>query len=185
MRNRNAALCIALALALALCGGCIADEPILVPAYTLPPTPSPTPDPTPVPTESAPPAAVPEATPVEASGYDMLGKRISGADHYKAYLRFENIQVYEQCEDTFLDMMLLNEYPAAILCALTVRFYEKAEGEGEPVAEGELQTRDGQYVLLLQPGENPLYAQINTDMTLTALPFTLEYSEELGVYPAA
>lgn len=83
-----------------------------------------------------------------------------------------------------MDAVMVNAYPAPILCAVTLSFYEE-EGEGEPVAEGRLQTRDGQYVLTLAPGETTVFAQIDTDMTLTDLPFTLSYDMTLGVLPAS
>ena len=46
-----------------------------------------------------------------------------------------------------------------------------------------MQTRDGQYVLRLENGDNTLFAQIDTDMTLTDKEFRLEYSEDLNVLP--
>ena len=51
------------------------------------------------------------------------------------------------------------------------------------IASGRVQTRDGQYVLRLENGDNTLFAQIDTDMTLTDKEFRLEYSEDLNVLP--
>lgn len=173
-------LMLAALLCLPLCA-CVADTPVLMPQYTVPPAPTATPMPTPTPA----PTPTPEPTP--APLFDVTGAAVSGPEHYTRYLTFRNIQVYEQCEDTFVDAVMVNTYPSAILCAVTISFYETEEDEeeaaGAPVAEGKLQTRDGQYVLSLQPGETTVFAQIDTDMTITALPFVLDYDMSLGIWP--
>ena len=56
---------------------------------------------------------------------------------------------------------------------------------GTEVNRARIQTQDGQYVLRLQPGETVLYAQINTDITLTDMEFALEFNDTLGVLPAS
>ncbi|MEN6470555.1 MAG: hypothetical protein ABFC62_03710, partial [Clostridiaceae bacterium] len=81
--------------------------------------------------------------------------------------------------DTFVDAVAVNVYPAPIVCAVDILFAQ----EGETIASGKLQTQDGQNVLILKPGENTVYAQVNTDMTLTLMDFTLQYDEGLGVWP--
>ena len=55
--------------------------------------------------------------------------------------------------------------------------------EGEELASARIQTRDGKYVLHLPPGETVLFAQIDTDISLTANPFALIFSDTLGVLP--
>ena len=64
--------------------------------------------------------------------------------------------------------------------ALNIRFFDE---DGTEIASGRVQTRDGQYVLRLENGDNTLFAQIDTDMTLTDKEFRLEYSEDLNVLP--
>lgn len=172
-------LCWLLLACLLLLTGCIDTRPALVPAYTMPPepTPAPTPSPTPTPTPSPTPEPTPSPTPL----IDVTGADIEDMAHFERYLSFRNIQVYEQCEDTFVDAVIVNEYPQTIMCAVTIAFYEE-EG-GEMVAEGRMQGMDGAYVLLLAPGSNTVYAQIDTDMRLTAMPFRLNYDASLGVLP--
>lgn len=109
----------------------------------------------------------------------MLGVLVATPEHYEQYITYRNIQVYEQFNDTFMDAVAVNGYPEPIVCAVDIVFSEN----GETVASGKLQTQDGKYVLILQPGENTVYAQINTDMTLTLMDFTLKYDEGLGVWP--
>lgn len=173
------ALCALAAASLLLCA-CVSSRPVLNPAVTLAPTPTPAPTVTPTPTPS--PAPPPTLTPPPqklVGGYDALGILVASPEHYEQYLTFQNIQVYEQFDDTFMDALAVNSYPEPLVCAVDIVFEEG----GETVASGKLQTQDGQYVLILQPGENTVYAQINTDMTLTLMDFTLEYDEGLGVWP--
>lgn len=162
-----------------LLGGCIRAKPVLMPEYTPPPEAAPTPEITPTPEPTLTPQPTPEAGEDIDPLHDALGEWISGVDHYKQYLEFKNIQVYEQCDDTFVDAVVVNTYPQRILCAASVSFTE----EEETVAAGKLQTRDGQYALALEPGETTVFAQIDTDMGITALDYRIEYDETLGVMP--
>ena len=66
------------------------------------------------------------------------------------------------------------------MCALNITFLDE---DGETIVTGRVQTRDGQYVLRLANGENTLFAQVDTDMTLTDKEFRLEFSPELNVLP--
>lgn len=157
--------------------GCVHTGAELLPNSTLAPTPSPTPEPTPEPT---PQPTMEVIASQEASQYDATGAYISGPDHFRRYLSFENIQVYEQCEDTFMDAVVTNSYSETIVCALSIVFYDD---DGNAVAEGRVQTRDGQYVLKLAPGETTLFAQIDTDTSLTDVDFKFVFSETLGVLP--
>ncbi len=130
MRERvNKGLILLLAaglMAAALCG-CVRFESTVDQSVTMPQEttgveaePSTTPEPTAEPTA--------EPTPDEVQQidvYDELGAFITGSDHYRRYISFENIQVYEQEEDTFVDMQAVNAYPKAILCALHMRFTDE------------------------------------------------------------
>ncbi len=171
-------LALAATLLAAALSGCVSARPAIVPGSTLPlPTPIATPAPTVSPAPS-PTAAEPTAT--VAPLFDAKGIPISGADHFKQYLSFRNVQVYEQEEDTFVDAIAVNDYPKTIVCAAGVAFYDE---EGILVAEGRLQTRDAQYILILPPGETTLFAQIDTDMTLTDLEIKIIFDDSLGVKP--
>lgn len=169
-----AALLIAALMALS---GCVEARPTLDAGNTLPPeatpTPSPTPSPTPEPTET------PAGT-AAVSQFDALGNYITGADHFKQYISFRNVQVYEQEDDTFVDAIAVNDYPETLVCALTAAFYDDTK---ELVASGSMQTRDAQYILILEPGETVIFAQIDTDMALTALDIELIFDDSLGVRP--
>lgn len=167
-------LCLSVLICMLLCG-CVSTAPVLMPEYTIPPEITPTPVPTVAPTPSL------VSTPIPTPLIDVTGIAIDGLDHFQRYLSFKNIQVYEQCEDTFIDAVITNSYEKTIMCAVSVSFNDE---NGEMVAEGELQTRDGEYVLLLSPGDTTVFAQIDTDICLTALPFTFSYDATLGVLPA-
>lgn len=172
--------------------GCVAYRPTVLPGVTLPPptpepTPTPKPTPEPTPTATPTPSETPEVTPEPTkavSAYDEMGEYITGAEHYKRYITFENIQVYEQAQDTFVDMIAINGYTRPLVCAISMNFFEKTEnGESELVADCPFQTQDGQYVLILQPGENSLYATVQTDMRITGCDFTIIFDEKLNVMP--
>lgn len=111
---------------------------------------------------------------------DEMGNRISGAEHFQRYLTFRTILVYEEDGDTFLDGMIFNEYVKPITCAVDVVY---DDDEGEELARARLQTRDGKYLLVLQPGENVVYARILTDTTLTEREYRMEFDNDIGVTP--
>ena len=159
----------------------MSSKPILNPAVTLAPTPTATPELTIAPTPSPSPTPSPTSTPQQKliGSYDALGALVATPEHYERYIAFKNIQVYEQFNDTFMDAVATNSYTEPNVCAVDIVFIEN----DETIASGKLQTQDGKYVLILQPGENTVYAQINTDMTLTLMDFTLKYDEGLGVWP--
>ncbi|MDR0840556.1 MAG: hypothetical protein LBN26_04120 [Christensenellaceae bacterium] len=180
MTPKTAAL-LALALCCLLLAGCVNTSAPLLPERTLPPIVTPSPSPPP---EDTPPLPIetPARTPVPGvdTRYDALGEYVSDSAHFQRYLTFENIQVYEQSDDTFMDAVLINAYPQELVCALNIAFYDE---DGQTIASGRVQTRDGQYVLRLPPGETVLFSQIDTDMSLTALKFSFLYDETLGVLP--
>lgn len=155
--------------------GCIKAEPMLMPEYMYAtPTPIPTPEPTPMP--------VLTATPVSTLrlGYDAMGNFIVGETHFWRYLLFKNILVYEQAEDTFLNGLIVNEYCEPLTAELFICFYESEE----EVARGHIRTSDGtSNILTLVPGENRIWAQINTDMALTALEFEFVETDQNKLSP--
>ena len=172
---------LALLLGAFMCA-CVTFRAEVLPDKTIPPEPTPTltPEPTAELTPEPMPEPVPTEEPVVIDVYDELGAYITGSEHYQRYISFENIQVYEQADDTFVDMRAVNSYPKALACALNMSFVDET---GETVAKCRFQTQDGQYMLILKPVENVLYSQVPTDMRVTGLDFTIEYDESIGVMP--
>ncbi len=165
-------------IAACLCmAGCVNTASVIDPSVTMAPEVTPTPEPTPEPT----PTPKVELNMADLSkAYDELGVLISTADHFEQYITFRNIQVYEQYEDTFVDAIAVNEYPDTLVCAMDITFFDE---DKNPIADSHMHTRDGQYVLRLQPGDNAIYAAVDTDMTLTDKEFQLDFSEGLDVLP--
>lgn len=176
MSKKIAKLLTAVSVCLLLTG-CVNTGAHIVPSVTMPPESTQPPEPTPSPTPE--PVQVEEMADL-SSAYDKNGLLIVGEEHFQQYISFKNIQVYEQCGDTFMDAVAVNEYPDTLVCALNIRFFDE---DGTEIASGRVQTRDGQYVLRLENGDNTMFAQIDTDMTLTDKEFRLEYSEDLNVLP--
>ena len=158
--------------AVLLQSGCLSAKPKLNPEYT----PVAPPSVQPLATEGVPSPSPTEEQPQN----DALGRPVEGEEHYTQYLTFNDVQVYEQASDTFVDAYISNSYPKAILCAVTIRFLSS---DGEEVASGNLRTTDGQYLLRLDPGDTTVYAQINTDTSLLSLDFKLEYDAQVGIRP--
>ena len=180
MRAKAALIVIFAAACLVLICGCVDMAPKLVPDVTLAPRATATSAPTPEPAITETPAPSAEPT---LMLYDALGDSVLDETHFQKYITFKGIQVYEHSGDTFVVMIAKNDYPEPIVCALDIAFFDGKGDSRTEVARGKLQTRDAQYILILQPGENTLFATIDTDMTLTGLDFKLEYDEELGVLP--
>ena len=175
MKSKALLVCVVVCLCMA---GCVNTASVIDPAATMPPEPTATPEPTPTPAPTLDAAELNMAD--LSSAYDELGVLISTADHFEQYVTFRNIQVYEQYEDTFMDAIAVNEYPDTLVCAVDITFYDE---EKNPIADSHVHTRDGQYVLRLQPGDNAIYATIDTDMTLTDKEFVLDFNEGLDVLP--
>lgn len=169
------------ALALAVSCACVDIKPGIDPGVTPEPTAVPSHDAetTPAPTEDA-SATRPAETEQAGEASDLMGNIISGPEHYTRYLRFENILIYEEDDDTFLDAVIVNSYGAPISCAVDVVF---DDDEGNEIARARLQTRDGNYLLVLEPGDNIVLARILTDMTLTDREYRFEYDKETEVRP--
>lgn len=168
---------ITAALTALLMTGCVKTQPVILPASTLPPVSTSTPQPTPSLTPE--PTPVPTSTATPEPRYDAMGDFIEGAEHFAKYIEFRSIVVYEQCGDTFMDAVAVNSYSEPIICAADIVFHDDI---GE-VASAKLQTRNGQYVLVLNPGETTVLAQINTDIRLTDLSFNIDFDMEFGVSP--
>ncbi|MEL7609035.1 MAG: hypothetical protein AAGU74_05975 [Bacillota bacterium] len=148
------------ALAIVLCcaffGGCVDTRPILLPDVTLPASAEPTEEPAASPAQET---AAPEEPPASADPMD-----------YGEYLLYQDIAVYEQEGYTLFDATIVSGYPGALVCVMDVCFSDK---QGE-VARGRLTDGSGQEVLYLYEGETRVYAQIETDMSVTILDMSFE-----------
>lgn len=182
MRIVPKTICLLLAaVMLAAVSACVNIEPRIDPSVTPEPTAVPTHEAviSPAPTETA-SGTQPSETEDIGEASDLLGNIISGPDHYARYLRFENIVIYEEDEDTFLDGVIVNGYGLPITCAVDIIYEDE---DGTEIARSRLQTRDGSYLLVLQPGDNIVFARILTDMTLTDREYRFEYDKEAGIRP--
>ncbi len=148
---------------LAVLSGCDNVKP------TLAATPTPTASPTPLPdalTFSVTAAPLPT---------DALGAEIWGGDHYRQYLSFGEIRVYEYDNGTFLDGLCVNAYPLPLDGRINVVYYT---AEGKVCGVGTLHNALGTTVL--DTGTNAIYAEISTDIDVTMLDFVLEYQTEFA-----
>ena len=99
MSKRIVKLLIAVSVCMLLTG-CVNTGAHIVPSVTMPPESTQPPEPTPSPTPE--PVQVEEMADL-SSAYDRNGLLIVGEEHFQQYISFKNIQVYEQCGDTFMD----------------------------------------------------------------------------------
>lgn len=176
-RGRIFAALLAVFLMAAAFSACVNTLPVLYPEISPAPTRRAVPI-TPEPTEVA--YATPEPTNSAGEAYDAKGVLITGAEHYTRYITFKNIVVYEEGGDTFLDGIAVNSYLSPISCAVDVVYIDD---NGREIARARLQTRDGNYLLVLEPGETAVLGRILTDMTLTDRPLSLEFDKEIGIRP--
>ena len=142
--------------ALAL-GGCVDASPVLAGTPTPAATPTPLPDPF-----TAEITAAPAAT-------DALGNEIRGADHYWEYLSFGELRVYEYDDGTFLDGICVNAYPQPLDGEADIVYRTDT---GKICGIGKIHNALGTTVL--ETGTNAVYAEINTDIDVTGMDFTLE-----------
>ena len=133
MSKRIVKLLIAVSVCLMLTG-CVNTGAHIVPSVTIPPESTQPPKPTPSPTPE--PVQVEEMADL-SSAYDKNGLLIVGEEHFQQYISFKNIQVYEQCGDTFMDAVAVNEYPDTLVCALNIRFFDE---DGTEIASGRVQS---------------------------------------------
>lgn len=157
---------------MALCS-CVGSRGVLVPSSTLAPTILPTLEATFEPTPLI-------TAPVIDRSTDLLGNAVQGANHFEQFISFSNIQVYEQCNDTFVDMKIENSYPAPLKIALKITFFDENDLEA---ANAMFQSQNGQYAMILPSGASSVYAQVNTDMTITDLDFRIDFDSSFAVMP--
>lgn len=171
---------IALFLCAALCcalSACVTIRPVFDPALTLAVS---TPTLVPTATPKSTPVATPSPSPTaDFINEDSLGNTVEGTEHYRQYLQLVNVQVYESCGDTFVDARVDSTYPETLICAIKLVFYR----DGQEIASTNLQTRDGQYILSVTEGGNTVYGQVDTDISLTSLPYEVVFDENVGISP--
>jgi len=158
--KQKIALCLLLVLLPVWLIGCVRQHPVL----GAEPTPGPTPSPTPPPLQQSVVAAVQQN--------DLSGNPIGDeSTHYGNYVAFEDLRVYEYNMETFLDAAAVNHYPGQLTGAVEIRFYDQ---DGTLLAAAPLYTAGAETQLVLQPGENRIYAEINTDVNIQLADFQLE-----------
>jgi hypothetical protein len=146
------------------------QRPVLVPDRTIDLGPAPTPvfhEPDPVPSELPKPSE--PSDPGDAE-FDKLGVEISDKGHFERYISYRELYVYEQDGHTYLDGTIKNEYPDTLVCVLDVCFFEGKE----EIARARVFMGDGSSLLYLSPGETRVYADIKTDMPVTAADISFE-----------
>ena len=155
MKRRLLIALLAILLAIALIG-CEDATPVLAGTPTPAATPTPLPDPF-----SAEITAVPQPA-------DALGNTIGGDDHYWQYLSFGALRVYEYENGTFLDGICVNAYPLPLDGEVDI-VYTTADGKicGIGKIHNVLNTT------VLETGSNAIYAEINTDIDVTGMDFSL------------
>ena len=127
---------------------------------------------TPTPGPTATPA--PETYSPELSGEgpekDAQGVFLTGEDHYRVYLSFGEIVVYEYREETFLDGIAVNAYPLTLHAEIEIVYYDD---QGLRIGRGMLHNAQGGYDF--PPGSSRVYAEIATDVDVRQKDFVMEY----------
>ncbi len=166
MKPRIASWCawgIVCGLAVLMLSGCVR----LAPALKGEPTPAPTPTP------GLP--AVEQELDIPPEETDFLGQPIAGSGHYARYISFENIRVFEHNLGMFLDGICSNEYGETLKGKAQIAFFDN---KGELIAQADFYTAGETGQLLLEPGENLIYADIGTDTDVQMMDFTITITEE-------
>lgn len=126
------------------------------------------------PTPSASPTPLPDAFTAEMTAApvptDQLGNEILSEEHYYQYLSFGDIRVYEYEDGTFWDGVCVNAYPLPLDGQIDV-VYRTAD-TGKLCGVGSLHNAEGGT--LLETGANALYGEIETDIDVRMMDFTLE-----------
>ena len=143
----------------ACCGGCVSLHPVVSSHVTPAPTPTPTPEP------------LRQSLPLPAPALDAAGNAIEGEEHYNRYISFTDLRVYEYGMGTLMDGKCFNQYPAMLTGEATISFFDQ---QGDCVAKAVLHTAETKEMLLLPPGETRIYAEIDTDMDVQMMDFSLE-----------
>ena len=149
-------LLILISLLLLSFAGCEDATPVLAGTPTPLATPTPLPDPF-----SAEITASPLAT-------DALGNVIEENDHYWQYLSFGALRVYEYADGTFLDGICVNAYPLPLDGEVDIVY---TTNDGKICGIGKIHNVLGTTVL--ETGSNAIYAEINTDIDVTGMEFSL------------
>ena len=156
MKRRLLPILLAAALFIFALAGCEDATPVLSGTPTPAATPTPLPDPF-----TAEITAIPVAT-------DALGNTIDGDDHYWQYLSFGALRVYEYSDGTFLDGICVNAYPMPLDGEVNIVY---TTSDGKICGIGKIHNALGTTVL--ETGSNAIYAEINTDIDVTDMEFTL------------
>lgn len=125
--------------------------------------------PTPTATPTPPPGTFNPVITGEPSPTDMNGYVIDSENHYFDYLSFGDMRVYEYGTGTFLDGICINSYPVALDGEIQITFYAD---DGRLAGFGKIHTANGGTEL--KSGTNPIYSEINTDISLLSRDFVLE-----------
>ena len=135
------------------------------------------------PTPAATPTPLPDAFTAEITAVplptDLLGNEIESGDHYWQYLSFGELRVYEYDDGTFLDGLCVNAYPEALDGEVHIVYYTSDE---KVCGVGVLHNAAG--ATRLETGTNAIYAEINTDISVTDMDFVLEVTTPFAPVPA-
>jgi len=125
---------------------------------------------TPTPAATATPLPEPFTAEITAAPQptDGLGNTISGDNHYWQYLSFGAMRVYEYDDGTFLDGICVNAYPLPLDGEVEIVY---TTSDGKICGIGKIHNTVGTTVL--ETGSNAIYAEINTDIDVTGMEFTL------------
>ena len=128
------------------------------------------------PTPSASPTPLPDAFTAEITAEpvptDTLGKVIEGDAHYFSYLSFGELRVYEYDNGTFLDGVCINGFPTALDGQVDIVYYT---ADGKLCGSGTIHNAQG--TTRLESGINAIYAEINTDIDVRMMDFSLEVKQ--------
>lgn len=124
------------------------------------------------PTPAATPTPLPDALFAEITAQpvqtDSLGNPIEGDNHYWQYLSFGAMRVYEYEDGTFLDGICVNAYPLPLDGEVDIVY---TTSDGKICGIGKIHNVLG--TTQLETGTNAIYAEINTDIDVTGMDFTL------------
>ena len=126
--------------------------------------------PTPGPTATPAPETFSPELVGEGPAKDAMGVYMTGEDHYRVYLSFGEIVVYEYREETFLDGIVVNAYPQTLHAEIEIVYYD---GDGKRIGRGMLHNAQGGYDF--PPGSSRIYAEIATDVDVRMKDFVMEY----------
>ena len=134
-----------------------------------------TPTPTPMYTPTPPPEPIPiTVDPVTGEGFvtDENGIPIMNekTHYYEYYLSISQMRVFEENGETLLDAVITNDYPRKLSGGLSIVFSDN----GIKYGYAELKTASGDLILL--PGENRVYADVQTEVDVQMMEYTIEVS---------